>query len=330
MESVVKGEFGRAIEKAYGKPSYEAVRELADNLHLMCDGVGPPFLARDFADLLLIPVFDADIEAEGVLTNGAGYQSLTEEPHRRSPEGFFAEREGGPRIVLRTLKQGDGLSTIRRRNFTLAHEIGHYVLRREVLGWQGFGSCDPEEEALCNVFASELLMPGFLIYTDLEKYGISPNAILRLQERYDVSLQALLCRITGIVSRVFGERVVAILWRKAETGLPVSSWVGPREFRRAILCDIGQTPIEAAFGTPQLRSGCCDLLLDGQRSRWNISALRLEGSSTVLSVLRQSRREFGREPARRRDPVYSWENFDSLAAQATLDPGPGCANIRRV
>jgi hypothetical protein len=38
--------------------------------------------------------------------------------------------------------------------------------------------------------------------------------------------------------------VVALTWFQGERGRPIVSWAGPPEYRRAVLCDIGSTPIE--------------------------------------------------------------------------------------
>ena len=77
-------------------------------------------------------------------------------------DGLHAGVRGGLQLLegrwVIILNQGDGRQ---RARFTLAHEIGHIALggggggtgRRRPLGWR-------IEEALCDVFAAELLMPA--------------------------------------------------------------------------------------------------------------------------------------------------------------------------
>ncbi len=84
-----------------------------------------------------------------------------------------------------------------RRNFTLAHELGHYLLHRQ----RGAIQCEPRQmldwkseyaqiEAQANVFASFLLMP--LDDFRLQIKGQKPTIELmkHLQNRYQVSLSA--------------------------------------------------------------------------------------------------------------------------------------------
>jgi hypothetical protein len=220
------------------------------------------------------------------------------------PEGYFipSVTDAAPRIILRKIKPGEGISAVRRRNFTLAHEIGHFIIRRDVAECiKNLGVDDVEEETLCNAFAAELLMPGFCLHPDLKKNRITPRALLDLSDRYEVSLQALLSQVV----RIFRGTVVAFLWAQGGRGRPVPSWSGPPQFRRAILCDSGSTPIEKAFCSSQTESGRCEVLLDGRRSRWNALALRLPDSKKVLSVLFRSEKQMrGYLPTRCRSSAF--------------------------
>jgi hypothetical protein len=284
-----KSSFVRALQQTYGgRNCYAVVRQLAKNLHHEYRVSSPPFAPHEFAKLLSLPVFEADIEAEGVFVNGTvpgGYENGGAGGAVTSMrEGLYRDHPClGPHVLLRKIHKSECLiSALHRRNFTLAHEIGHYVLRREVSNiLETFRADDPAEETLCNLFAEELLMPRDQIAKDLGRYGIGPAALLLLRDQYDVSLQALLCR----VSKIFREKVVNVLWAKSDSRVPVITWSSPPQYRRAILCNTGSTPIESAFNLPELQAGKCEVLLDGQRSRWNVAALRISGSNKVLSVL---------------------------------------------
>ena len=284
---VGSGALARALERVHpGQDFRRVVRDLATDLHHQYLVTGPPFSPWHFAERLGIPVVHADIEAEGVLTSDAAFVRIIEEEDDD---------------VLRTIKADEGLSALRRQNFTLAHEIGHYVIRREVSSCLSvFRRDDPVEEMLCNTFASELLMPRMSLWRDLKRCGISPRALLYLCNRYEVSLQALLCRVTDI----FRGEVKAILWAQSEGGRLVISFAAPKQLRRAILCETGATPIENAFRTLDPEIGRCDFLLDGERTRWYTVALRLTDSSKVLSVMHRSIGELDRFLPMRPDLVF--------------------------
>jgi hypothetical protein len=280
------GRFARALRRVNcGRDCYTVVKQLASELHCYYKSKGPPFAPSFFANLLNIPVFFANIEAEGVLTTRAALRLYKDNENAASvPHGFFEDdRDMGPRILLRVIEKGEPTCSIYRRNFTLAHEIGHYILRQEVSPvMKKFVQQDAEEEHFCNVFAEELLMPEFALTVDLQKRGLGPRGLLDLSDAYEVSLSALLCRVT----RISKGAAVAIMWHQVDDRLPVISWSTPFRFRRAILCDTGKTPIELAFSASETQVGRCDLILDGERSRWEVAALRLAGSNKVLSILR--------------------------------------------
>ncbi len=81
-----------------------------------------------------------------------------------------------------------------RRRFTIAHEIGHFVLHQE--------GCRPErggadaagrvEEGEADAFAAELLMPERLVREAVRTHG--PDAT-RLAERFEVSRKAMQARL---------------------------------------------------------------------------------------------------------------------------------------
>ncbi|HCR55632.1 TPA: ImmA/IrrE family metallo-endopeptidase, partial [Candidatus Saccharibacteria bacterium] len=89
-----------------------------------------------------------------------------------------------------------------RRNFTIAHELGHYVLHdfddlhvdREFKVWlrsdaSSRGTNIEEKEA--NLFAAEVLMPGHFLARDVDKIGtvdlIDEEVIRNLAMKYGVS-----------------------------------------------------------------------------------------------------------------------------------------------
>jgi hypothetical protein len=131
-------------------------------------------------------------------------------------------------------------------------------------------------------------MPRDRIARELEERGIGPEALLLLQRHFNVSLQALLCRVSGL----FRGRVFAILWRQGYSRAPMISWAGPPRHYRVILCN-RWSPVDAAFTSAEAQTGHCELFLDGERTRWEVGALRLR-SNAVLSVFRRKLKKLRR------------------------------------
>jgi IrrE N-terminal-like domain len=83
-----------------------------------------------------------------------------------------------------------------RRRFTIAHEIGHYVLHpREGLDRDDTAKNfrvwnDPGEEAEANLFAAELLMPEFLFKPRAKKTPPSLASLDRLSSDFSMSTMA--------------------------------------------------------------------------------------------------------------------------------------------
>lgn len=102
--------------------------------------------------------------------------------------------------------------TPQRRRFTLAHELGHFVHHRHLIG-TGIGddrayrstgagryhntAIGPREETEANKFASNLLMPQHLIDTLIDQGFTSPED---LAHELDVSVPAMRVRM-GLPAR---------------------------------------------------------------------------------------------------------------------------------
>jgi Zn-dependent peptidase ImmA (M78 family) len=115
-----------------------------------------------------------------------------------SGQPFFCEAAlqtvgDGRQIVVR------GASSEQRRRFTIAHEIGHFVLHPRRLAPERGG--DPgnaswqQQEREADQFAAELLMPEDLVREAFYLYG--PD-VPRLAGRFDVSRQAMQTRLRSL------------------------------------------------------------------------------------------------------------------------------------
>jgi Zn-dependent peptidase ImmA (M78 family) len=114
--------------------------------------------------------------------------------------------------VLIAVRRSDPSS---RRNFTIAHEIGHHVLGHQFepgahvhvdkgnyisqRGPRSSKGVDPKEiEA--NQFAAALLMPAVCVRTEAHKFGIPmlDSSVTELAARFKVSDQAMTIRLTSL------------------------------------------------------------------------------------------------------------------------------------
>lgn len=113
------------------------------------------------------------------------------------------------------LVRGDGENYIgvnslnhpNRRRFTIAHELGHFVLHEGIkvhvdkglrVNWRDEESSQAvsDEEMEANRFAAELLMPLQFLSRDIEKLkSVRQETIALLANRYRVSTQAMRIRL---------------------------------------------------------------------------------------------------------------------------------------
>lgn len=117
---------------------------------------------------------------------------------------LYQPPEGPPIIGVNSLDSG------RRQRFTVAHEIGHLLLhpseeihidRGFVLAFRDKNSSTASDvrEMEANQFAAELLMPLSFLREDLQRMDIdieSESAIDKLADRYEVSVQAMIIRLS--------------------------------------------------------------------------------------------------------------------------------------
>ncbi len=127
-----------------------------------------------------------------------------------------------------------------RQNFSCAHEIAHILyselkLERYIraIEYRSINVTDCEKfrerakERLCNVAATELLMPETIFKKYLHNFGLSIFSIERLASLFDVSVQTSAIRIAEVSS----EPCIMLLWRmnqKGKSGTLTLEWrVGP-------------------------------------------------------------------------------------------------------
>lgn len=125
--------------------------------------------------------------------------------------------------LLRTPNKLKGIVAIKRsireagrKNFTIAHEIGHFILpghgtsecfctAADINSWQGHIA--RTHELAANQFASELLLPTRQIYEILQKKSLTLSLIIDLSAEFGTSITA-----TAIKCIEITEESCALIW----------------------------------------------------------------------------------------------------------------------
>jgi Zn-dependent peptidase ImmA (M78 family) len=132
---------------------------------------------------------------------------LRYEPFEGELSGMFFRKNGEAIIGVNSLHP-----KVRQR-FTIAHELGHLVLHDQdkfhvdrsfpVLLRDGASSRAVDQfEVAANGFAAELLMPLVMLQRDFRKEALDfadDEAARRLADRYNVSLQAMVIRLSYLI-----------------------------------------------------------------------------------------------------------------------------------
>ena len=174
----------------------------------------PPFLAEEFARLKGIKrIFKSDIGELGAV--------------------LFKFSDG---CVIKVNKNHSAA----RQNFSCAHELGHLLISELDLVYHledvEFRTFNPQaqkiarakaKERLCDIAATELLMPESMFRQYLSKLGVSIFSMERLANIFRVSIQATAFRIAELSA----EPCITLLWqhrpKERAKGLRLSRCVGP-------------------------------------------------------------------------------------------------------
>lgn len=192
-----------------------------------------------------LPGLIATLEERGVLV----FTTTVDEDGRF--DGLAASVDAWPVVVVGATWPGD------RQRFTLAHELGHLLLR---------GRCGDglDEERACNRFAGALLAPAAAVRAELgdRRTRLDPGELLALKHQYGLSLHGWVYRAKdlGILSEAAARdhfvRFSIAGWRTREPGEPVPSerpGLFERWVRRALAEEwIGESKAAELLGRPVL------------------------------------------------------------------------------
>lgn len=184
------------------------LREIAQKLIWQCGFSSPPYDPLVFAKKMGVNV---DIEPIAGL------------------DGYIEHSNGNYFAVI------SSLANHHRQRFTICHELGHVIFMKQaaignpvpLVRYRATGCPpglhqDPIEESLCNIFASELLLPSGEVRDRVLSSGDPLNCILELSKAFDVSMQAAARRLVTIIGK---KRIGCALWKNREGKLwPMPVW----------------------------------------------------------------------------------------------------------
>jgi len=150
-------------------------------------------------------------------------------------------RNGHTILIKRTASE-------RRRRFSIAHELGHILLRARSTKFRG-GNREraAQEERLCDEIAAELLMPEALFRREMMGVKPSVEAICDLAKRFDTAIEPAAIRF----GKLGGNSVQVVCWQRQAHSL-TAKWVSGARFvpyRSArSIWDMTSGPVQAYHG----------------------------------------------------------------------------------
>ncbi len=180
-------------------------------------------------------------------------------------EGALAKDPDKPRWAI---FYNDNIQHVGRINFTLAHELGHYMLHRKEAGLDGFecgvkdtispDSSYKQREDEANIFAASLLMPAndFRLQTEKEKFSF--DLLGHCADRYEVSLTSAVLRWIEFTSK----RAIAVF---SEDGYMHWAKSSTKAFKSGRYFATHSGPIEIPAGSQALEQSFSFMARDGVR-----------------------------------------------------------------
>lgn len=217
-------------------PDFELPGSLAQKVNTEADIESISVQLRHAWELGLNPIPDLvdTLESKGALI------ILSKVDAEQKFDGLAGEMGNKPVIVVSENWSGD------RQRFTLAHELGHLVLKGRL-------PKEMDEEKACNLFAGAFLLPRPAV---LEVFGAHRNALDMnelniLKQEYGLSMSGIIFRAfqCNVISEGIRKNLVIQFskmgWRKKEPGAPYpaeKTWLYSRLVYRALAEDyIGES-----------------------------------------------------------------------------------------
>ena len=154
-----------------------------------------------------IPEMIDTLESKGIMIISTDVES------KKKFDGLAGSIGPTPVVVISSHQPGD------RQRFTLAHELGHLVLRGRL-------SEALEEEKACNHFAGAFLLPktALLQHIGEHRRALEPRELFMLKHEFGISMMAILVRVgqCDVISASLQKRYYMAFsklgWRTEEPG----------------------------------------------------------------------------------------------------------------
>ena len=255
------GPFRSALSRMYGYRSAESVVYwMAEDLRRRHASAEPPFDPRELARCLGVSIERRHLHASGALDR---------------------LRDGQARILLPHFGSENG-SSRRRENFTIAHEIGHLIIRNHLDGALPASLLEGghrDEEYFCDIFASELLVPRSSFMKLVRRHGLTPTVILWLRDQFDVSTQVVVRKLADALRHQF----IGILWEATSRSIK-ATWTSPPGRPLPELPCTGHSSVERAANSSAEQAGKDTFIIGDKRSNWKCISKRIGSSSSILTV----------------------------------------------
>jgi Zn-dependent peptidase ImmA (M78 family) len=156
-------------------------------------------------------------------------------------DGLLSATRSGTYVA--TLRKGQSES---RKRFTLAHELGHVIVRasigrstpamaNELFQCRATTAEEKEEERLCDLLASQLLMPQAQFVQVIQEIGVSAETIPDIARRFAVSLESASKRLLAMLPYAIG---IGYWYLSDDNANFVPKWyvtrTGPRSIEQVI------------------------------------------------------------------------------------------------
>ena len=194
--------------------SASEIEKIANNILQTEEITAPPILATDIADF----VYDLSFEKRNLDNCSTAGDVLA------------AINITAKVITINSSKDYELFSNEGRKNFTIAHELGHYVLHRdmkrssfvapqtEIIFCREIGNFKGNIERQADLFAVYLLMPENLVRAEYDKIQQPFNecALRYLADKFCVSKQAMKNRLSWELNLLYIDKVGNYYKNKAE------------------------------------------------------------------------------------------------------------------
>ncbi|SRR5260221_5778881 len=165
----------------------------------------------------------------------------------------------------------------RRRRFTFAHELAHVLLTNGSVGSSRRSFRGTEVERLCDIAASELLMPEPPARDFFKTHGVSPSSVCEFAASFDVSMQAAARRVwdlqlsrgTLVLLKKERDDYFSLLWKVGPINLEspvllpqlIEGSLETFTVERVLVCKLGSGTIELDLRVKRLGSSGSFLVL---------------------------------------------------------------------